>query len=216
MSIMNALVTTSFGRASLLLIAALAATLVFALYLCLIALAEPLLTVRDAFARSDFIVVLGGDGPPRAAKAAELWLAGMAPRVLVSGDGDCLYIRDAMIAAGVAGTAITIECRSGSTRENAELSAPILAQANVTSATLVTSWFHSRRALASFEKACPRIVWRSYPTDSPHRFLNAAFSHHGPAIAQEYAKSAVYALGDLARGIQGTDKPAGWCAGEPA
>ncbi|WP_244649095.1 hypothetical protein [Neoaquamicrobium sediminum] len=39
--------------------AALAAIAVFVLYLCLVALAEPLLTVRDAFARTDVIVVLG-------------------------------------------------------------------------------------------------------------------------------------------------------------
>lgn len=196
--------------------AALAAIAVFVLYLCLVALAEPLLTVRDAFARTDVIVVLGGDGPPRAAKAAELWLAGLAPRILVSGDGDCLYIRDAMIAAGVSRAAITTECRSGSTRENAQLSAPILARSETASATLVTSWYHSRRALASFERACPRIDWKSNPTEPPPTFPRAAFSHHGPAIAQEYAKTVVYALGDLTRDIEATDKPTGWCAGEPA
>ena len=216
MQLMNALITTGIGRASVLAAAALAAIAVFVLYLCLVALAEPLLTVRDAFARTDVIVVLGGDGPPRAAKAAELWLAGLAPRILVSGDGDCLYIRDAMIAAGVSRGAITTECRSGSTRENAQLSAPILAGSETASATLVTSWYHSRRALASFERACPRIDWKSNPTEPPPTFPGAAFSHHGPAIAQEYAKTVVYALGDLARDIEVTDKPTGWCAGEPA
>ncbi len=199
----------------MLVAAALAAIMVFVVYLCLVALAEPLLTVRNAFARSDVIVVLGGDGPPRAARAAELWLAGMAPSILVSGDGDCLYIRDAMIDAGVAGAAIKTECQSGSTRENAELSAPILAEAQFASATLVTSWYHSRRALTSFARACPRIAWRSDPTEPPPTFLRAAFSHHGPAVAQEYAKIVVYTLGDLARDIEGTGKPTGWCAGEP-
>lgn len=216
MPTMNALVTTGIAKAGTLLIATIMGALALALYLCLIALAGPLLTVRDAFARTDFIVVLGGDGPSRAARAADLWLSGLAPRVLVSGDGDCLHIRDAMVVAGVPRSVIATECLSGNTRENAQFSAALLSQAEIGSATIVTSWFHSRRAVASFTRACPRIAWLSSPTEPPATLLATAFSRHGPAIAQEYAKSVVYALGDLARDMQGTGRPAGWCAGEPA
>lgn len=213
---MNTLVTASIGKNGLLWGAVLSGTLALAFYVGLVALAGPLLTVRSEFTRTDYIVVLGGDGPSRAARAADLWLMGMAPRVLVSGDGDCLHIRDAMVAAGVPRAVIATECLSGSTRENAQFSAILLAKAEIGSATIVTNWFHSRRAVASFTRACPRIAWLSSPTEPASTLLKNAFSHHGPAIAQEYAKLLVYALGDLARNLQGKRGPAGWCAGEQA
>lgn len=155
-------------------------------------LANPLLTVRDPVSKADVIVVLGGDGPSRAAWAAGLWLKGVAPRVLVSGDGDCYWIREAMINRGVDGRAITTECQSGSTWENALFSAPILKQMDARTAVLVTSWYHSRRALATFTATSGNIRWISDPVEPKEPLWDAGLSHEGIQILKEYPKTLLY------------------------
>ena len=158
--------------------------------------AATLLVVPAQIRASDVIVVLGGDGPPRAAEAAVLFRAGLAPRVLVSGDGDCQSIRDLMIAQGVAPSAIFLECVSLSTYENAMFSSPLLAGLRVRSALLVTSWFHLRRALACMSLAAPWIRWRPIPAPPPPGGSRWHFGILGYAVpvAEEYAKLAWYAL----------------------
>ena len=97
-------------------------------YAAAIELATPLLSLKGpADLAADSIVVLGGEGPSRAAKAAEMWRKGSARHVLVSGDGDCLYIREGMVAAGVPADAIQVECLSGTTWNNAAYSAAMRA-----------------------------------------------------------------------------------------
>lgn len=169
----------------------LAAALV---YVAAIALAEPLLTERHPVAHAQMIVVLGGDGPSRAARAAQLWRQGVARDVLVTGDGDCTHIRDAMIADGVIADAIQIECLSGSTRENARFSAPILNRADIGEAVLVTSWFHTRRALKEFRTMCPGIEWASMPAEAPEPAFVMTTGPYGPAIIAEYVKTLAYGL----------------------
>lgn len=172
-------------------------TFLLSLYVALVALSEPLFAVRHATVSADIIVVLGGDGPSRARRAAHLWRIGVAPEVLVTGDGDCLHIRDAMIADGVVPEAIRTECLSRNTRENALLSAPLLEASGARSAVLVTSWFHTRRALRSFTAICPGIEWASDPTDPPGPLLATAFSEYGKAAIQEYAKIVLYRVQDM-------------------
>lgn len=154
------------------------------------------LTIPPDLRRSDVIVVLGGDGPPRAVRAAALFRAGLAPRILVSGDGDCWSIRDDMIAQGVGPAAIVLECGSGSTYENAVFSSGILARMNVRSALMVTSWFHLRRALACFSLAAPSVRWRpapaAPPTEGPAWALEM-LTYVGP-VAKESLKLAWYAV----------------------
>lgn len=157
-------------------------------------LADPLLTVRDSIQKADVIVVLGGDGPSRASRAADLWLSGIAPRILVSGDGDCYWIREAMVDRGVDRRAIDVECQSGTTWENALFSAPILRQMNVRSAVLVTSWFHSRRALASFIATSGNIRWISIPTEPRKPLPGLSFGPDGIQILKEYPKTIWYAI----------------------
>lgn len=171
--------------------------LLLILHIALVALSEPLFAVRHATVSADIIVVLGGDGPSRAHRAAHLWRIGVAPEVLVTGDGDCLHIRDAMIAQGVAPDAIRTECLSRNTRENALLSAPLLEASGARTAVLVTSWFHARRALRSFTAICPGIAWASDPTDPPGPLLATAFSDYGAAVIQEYAKTVFYRIQDM-------------------
>ncbi|RCS22751.1 YdcF family protein [Phyllobacterium salinisoli] len=156
--------------------------------------ADPLLTLRGETRKADVIVVLGGDGPARAVHAAELWLEGTAPIVLVSGDGDCLFIRRDLIRNGVSPSAILVECLSGSTWQNALYSAPFLDQLNVRNAVLVTNWFHSRRAVESFANICPRINWIPSVVEPPDSFWQTAFGPYGVAILKEYLKLLWYRL----------------------
>ncbi|WP_340656966.1 YdcF family protein [Phyllobacterium sp.] len=186
-----------FGLAGVLMIAAIILAFI---------LANPLLAVRDPVSKADVIVVLGGDGPPRAAWAAGLWLKGVAPRVLISGDGDCYWIREAMIDRGVDRRAIVTECQSGSTWENALFSAPILKQMNARSAVLVTSWYHSRRAMASFAATSKDIHWMSDPVEPDEPLWDVGLSHDGIQLLKEYPKTLWYAA-RLFLGIEPASRP---------
>jgi uncharacterized SAM-binding protein YcdF (DUF218 family) len=170
-------------------------------------LADPLLTIRDPIGKADVIVVLGGDGPSRATRAAGLWKMGVAPKVLVSGDGDCYWIREAMVDQGVDRNAIAVECQSGTTWENALVSSPILKQMNVRSAVLVTSWYHSRRAMASFEAASTDIHWMSIPVEPRHPLEKIACGPDGIQIMKEYQKKVWFAIRHIL-GLESTRVPA--------
>ena len=124
---------------------------------------EPVLTLQDDGGRADVIVVPGGDGPPRAAEAAHLWKEGRSPVILVTGDGDCLSNKRIMVRKGVTPSAIFVECQSGSTWQNARFSAPLMREIQARSALIVTNWYHSRRAIASFRAACPQMRFISSP-----------------------------------------------------
>lgn len=167
------------------------------IYPLALALANSLLTVRGSARAADIIVVLGGDGPKRAGLAARLWHDGAAPSVLVSGDGDCGSIRSLMMEQGVPGSIISTECRSRSTWENAEFSAPVLQQMNVRSAILVTSWFASRRALARFESTSKDIRWISIPVEPKVSLLRLALDRDGIQVLKEYPKTAWYGIRTL-------------------
>jgi uncharacterized SAM-binding protein YcdF (DUF218 family) len=114
---------------------------------------------------ADVIVVLGG-GPheQRAERAAELFKAHAAPRILLSGAGDDGINRQILLAHGVPASAIAVENKSASTHENAEFSLKILRAEKVRSVILVTSWYHARRALKTFEHAAPELKVFSRPS----------------------------------------------------
>ena len=156
--------------------------------------AEPLLVVRTSLEPADVIVVLGGDGPSRARRAAALYRGGAAPKVLVTGIDDCRSIRDYMVDGGVPADAIQIECASRSTWENAVFSAPLLAAMGARSAILVTSWFHTRRALAVFQQVLPEIEWMSAPVERGESYRHMIRNGGGLMVLAEYAKIGWYYL----------------------
>jgi uncharacterized SAM-binding protein YcdF (DUF218 family) len=159
-----------------------------------VAAAKDLLLVQTELQRADVIVVLGGDGPSRAAKAAVLYHARFSDRILVSGDGDCRDIRQLLVDAGVPAQAIDVECRSRTTFENASFSMQALAPALPRSAIVVTSWFHTRRALACFEKVAPGVRWMAAPAKSGEPFWRVMWEPDGMAIAKEYVKIGWYVV----------------------
>lgn len=126
-------------------------------------LSPRLLYVESANARGEVLVVLGGDADGRTWKALELYRSEAATRILVSGDGDNELIRRRLELARVPRYAISSESESGNTRENAEFSVRWMREQKVRRAIVVTSWYHSRRALSCFRKFGPEIEYASAP-----------------------------------------------------
>lgn len=179
---------------SLLFLAALAVTAMIMVPAFGLLAAERLLTVRSDLGRVDAIVVLGGDGPRRASRAAALYRAGVAPHVIIAGDGDCTFIRQMMIDSGVPPGVIQMECQSRNTWENARFSVPMLIEAKVRRAVIVTSWFHSRRALACFRAAAPHVAFASAPVEPEWSSWRLMEDPDSGRVLLEYMKVAWYIL----------------------
>ncbi len=147
-----------------------------------------LLTIDSGEVRADALVVLGGGTDERPTRAAELFKEGAAPLVLVSGSGDCELNVRILKQNGVPEAAILREPNSLSTLENARMSVPLLHAKGVHRVIIVTSWYHSRRALACFQRAAPdlqffpRPAYRTYPRSEWSRQATSAY------IRLEYLK----------------------------
>jgi uncharacterized SAM-binding protein YcdF (DUF218 family) len=124
---------------------------------------QEVLTVDSGPVRADVLVVLGG-GDERPTRAAELFKQGEAPKILVSGSGDCQSHERSLEKNGVPAAAIILECDSKTTQENARFSVPLLRQMGARHVIIVTSWYHSRRALHCFEHYAPDIQFYSRPS----------------------------------------------------
>jgi uncharacterized SAM-binding protein YcdF (DUF218 family) len=125
---------------------------------------QHLLTVDSGPVKAEALVVLGGGSHERPERAAELFNEGVAPRVICSGLGDCDSNRQLLIRAGVPSAAVWMEDKSRNTHENAEFTVALLRAHHLNSAIIVTSWYHSRRALHCFEHAAPEMQFYSRPS----------------------------------------------------
>ena len=130
----------------------------------------------------------------RAERAAELYRQGAAPKVIVSGHGDCGLGRTVLRAGGVPKGCIQVESQSRNTKENAEFSARLLRVAGAKRAIIVTSWSHSRRALACFRHAAPDIQFDSAPAHYDLKWSYWGGHNLGLAVGQEYLKIAYYGV----------------------
>jgi uncharacterized SAM-binding protein YcdF (DUF218 family) len=125
---------------------------------------QELLCVDSGDVSADVLVVLGGGSHERPARAVELFKQHAAPRIILSGEGDNSYNRHLLLTNGVPVDEIQIEDKSETTQENALFTIHLLRSAKVHSAIIVTSWYHSRRALKTFEHYAPDITFYSRPT----------------------------------------------------
>jgi uncharacterized SAM-binding protein YcdF (DUF218 family) len=152
---------------------------------------EPLLCVRSPLQPADALVVLGGEPITRSSHAAMLISNGFAPRVFVTGFGDCEKNRQLLQGFGVQTNLVPIqvECASLSTQQNAEFTIPLLREQKCRRVILVTSWYHSRRALGTFRKYAPDMEFISAP--APQR---RSARHDRRYAAAEYFKTAWYAV----------------------
>jgi uncharacterized SAM-binding protein YcdF (DUF218 family) len=122
------------------------------------------LIVQTAIEPADAIVVLGGESQGRPVEGARLFKQGLAPRVFVVGTGDNERNRRALVREGVPEDLITCETASESTLENAMFVRPLLEKVGVHRAILVTSSYHTRRALAVFQQRVPGIHFEMVPS----------------------------------------------------
>ncbi|AXE35732.1 YdcF family protein [Chromobacterium phragmitis] len=144
--------------------------------------------------RADWIVVLGGESGQRVIGAAELYHQGRAPFVFVSGEGDCELIVRRLVMAGVPRGKIGYECLSRNTQQNAEFTRRALAVYEPRHVTLVTSWFHSRRALETFRRAWPQVDWGMHVVYPGNDLYHSLALYDAGAVLTEYLKILVYSV----------------------
>ena len=125
---------------------------------------EKFLCVDNGPVKADVLVVLGGGVHERPLRAAELFHLGAAPRILITGAGDDLINLSILLNQGVPLADVEREGDSLTTRENALFSIKRLRAEHVHSVILVTTWYHSRRALKTFEHYAPEIKFYSRPS----------------------------------------------------
>jgi len=155
---------------------------------------QQMLCVESGDVHADALVVLGGGLGERATRAAELFRQVVAPKIIVSGASDCTINLEFLTNAGVPASAIQLESRSKTTRENAEFSISLLRADGVRRAIIVTSWYHSRRALSCFRHYAPEIKFYSKPSYS--NYTRSTWSRAGVwrDVREEYVKIPGYWL----------------------
>lgn len=141
---------------------------------------------------ADVIVVLGGGARDRPERAVALFKEHAAPRILLSGLGDSRISRRFLIEAGVPARSIEMENQSRTTRENAIDAVKLLRKAGARRVIIVTSWYHSRRALACFEHYGPMMQFYSRPSYFAYRRADWPRQNFTRRIYLEYPKMLGY------------------------
>jgi uncharacterized SAM-binding protein YcdF (DUF218 family) len=149
---------------------------------------QKMLCVDSGPVKADVMVVLGGGSHDRPERAAELFRQQAAPRILVSGLGDGKIYRRSLIEVGVPAGAIQMEDQSRTSRENAIFTVKLLRRLGARHVIIVTSWYHSRRALACFEHYGPEIEFYSCPSYSGYARADWARGRLMHRIYLEYPK----------------------------
>lgn len=136
------------------------------------------LVVRDEPEDADAIVVLSGEKGERVKHAAKLFKLRYAGKIILTGGpGQSGYpeanlMKTHAMSLGMDESAIITECRASSTYQNALYVKKIADDAGFKKIILVTSPYHSRRALMHFERrfgndvkilSCPAVESRFNP-----------------------------------------------------
>ena len=121
------------------------------------------LCVDSGEVKADVLVLLGGGGIERPDRAVQLFHAHEASVIICSGFGDCDSNKLELHRNGISDTAISTERLSHNTSENARFCIPLLRALGARRVIIVTTWYHSRRALRCFEHYAPDIQFFSRP-----------------------------------------------------
>lgn len=168
-----------------------ALTVVLLVLLALV-FAPQILGVESSRQEADVIIVLSGETPHRAGRCAEIYAMGYARYVIISGDGDGDLIRRRLIQARVPKQNIILEGESKNTWENAVMTSALLKRMHVRRAFVLTSWFHTRRATATFRRVAPDVEF--YPIAAPFTWdaWDNPVRDKARALLREYAKCGWY------------------------
>jgi len=144
------------------------------------------LDVEDPLRHADAIVAVSGDTGARTVTAVDLWKRTYAPLIIFAGASEDpesvssgeLMKREA-VTLGVPAGAILVEPSSTTTQENASAVARLMKARGLTTAILVTSPYHQRRAadLFSREFGPAKLTFTSYPARDPLWDPNTWFLH---------------------------------------
>jgi uncharacterized SAM-binding protein YcdF (DUF218 family) len=172
------------------------ALLAAVLLLALVAFIFPqeILCVDSGDVHADVIVLLGGGAGERPNRVAELYRAGVAKTILVSGAGDTDDNRRLLVHRGVPASAIQMERDSKTTKENAVFSMPLLDNLGAKRVIIVTSWYHSRRALRCFQHYGPDIQFFSRPSYYAYHRNEWSNERTARRIRAEYTKMFWYCI----------------------
>lgn len=159
---------------------------------CLVAFPQQILCTDTGNVTGDVLVVLGGGSYERPTRAASLFREHVAEQVIVTGARDYETNRRLLIQAGVPASAIQIEPRASSTRENARFTIELLRKQGAHRVILVTSWYHSRRTLNCFRHYAPEIQFSSRPAYFAFKRSEWRVQGMYRYIQKEYLKLAGY------------------------
>ena len=144
------------------------------------------LDVEDPLRPADAIVALSGDTGARTVTAVDLWKRKLAPVIIFAGASEDpnsvasgeLMKREA-VAGGVPESAIIVEPSSNTTQENASAVAALMRSRGLSSAILVTSPYHQRRAADLFAREFPPagLSFTNYPARDPQWDVNTWWLH---------------------------------------
>lgn len=127
------------------------------------------LFLQDELTAADLIIIFGGKRLERAERGAQLFQAGLAPRILITGGdkrgtGVCEAerLRDHAVELGVPPEAIMVECDSVNTLENVRMSVALVEEEigwkNIRNVILVSAPHHLRRVKQTIAHYIPRAV----------------------------------------------------------
>lgn len=131
-------------------------------------------SAKEGCQAADAIVAIsGGDTSARTDEAIKLYQNGWARKLIfsgaaadTSGPSNAEVMEARAIEAGVPTSDIVTESLSKTTMENASETSNIFADHNVTSAILVTSAYHERRAMLEFDRRALGVKIRGHPVAS--------------------------------------------------
>jgi len=163
---------------------------------------------EDGLAPADLIIVFGGKRLERAERAADLFKAGLAPRILFTGGdkrgtGECEaeVLKRRAVELGVPEEACTVECDSVNTLENVRMTVAQVEEEigwkNIRNVILISAPYHLKRVKQTISHYIPRATTITCAPDSRTDVVRDKW-WHTPAgqhmVYRELEKVRTYAI----------------------
>lgn len=131
----------------------------------------------DCEAADAIVAISGGDTTARTAEAIKLYQNGWGSVLIFSGaaadksgPSNAKVMQKQALSAGVPQNVIIIDESSETTAQNAAASSNIFKDHNITSAILVTSAYHERRAMLEFDSRSTGVTIRGHPVKEDNQW----------------------------------------------